>query len=72
MTTKLTLQNNTPTLLAILITMRMCHYNVRHIAQWSTPQASLEATGCCHWASPLAVLPRRPPRSAILNERKIH
>jgi hypothetical protein len=45
-------------------------YFVGCIAQWSTSQASLEATGCHHWASAWEVLPRRLPRSTISNETK--
>jgi hypothetical protein len=56
------------TLLAILIANQMRRYNAGRIAQLSTPRASLEATGCCHWVSASAVLPRRPPWLMILNE----
>jgi hypothetical protein len=31
-------------------------------------QASLEATGRCHWASACVVSPRQPPWSMILNK----
>jgi hypothetical protein len=65
MTTK-----NAGKVLVILITMRMQWYNVGRIAQWSTSQASLEATGCCHQASACAVLPQRPPWST--NTLKTH
>ena len=44
-------------LLAILITIWMQWYNAGRIAQCSISQASLEATGCRHWASAGAVLP---------------
>ncbi len=44
---------NTPTLRAILMAMAMHWYVTVHIAlwQWWRSRASLEATGCCHWAS---------------------
>ncbi len=51
---------------AILMAMRMQRYDAGRIAQWSTSQALLEATGCCHQASACTALPRRPPRSSIL------
>ena len=35
-------------------------------AQWSTSSASLEATGCRHWASACAVSPRWSPWSNLL------
>ncbi len=50
-----------------LIAMGMQRCNVGHIAQWSTSRASLEATGCRHWASACAILSRRPPWLLILN-----
>jgi len=55
MTTK-----NAGKLLAISIAMRMWQYDAGCIPQWSPSRASLEATGCRHWASACAVLPRRP------------
>jgi hypothetical protein len=62
------MQKNTPTLLAIFIAMGMWLYNFGHIAQSSTSQASLEATGCHHRASAWDVLPWQPPWLTILNE----
>ncbi len=53
--------------LAIFIAMRMRRCNAGHIAQWSTSMASLEATGCHHWASACAVLPWQLPRLTISN-----
>jgi len=38
---------------SIAVRMRRC--DVGRIAQWSTSRASLEATGCRHWASACAV-----------------
>jgi hypothetical protein len=35
-------------MLAVLIAMPMLQCYAGRIAQWSTSQASLEATGCCH------------------------
>ena len=52
----------------ILMAMGMQRYKAGRIAQWITPRASLEATGCRHRANACAVLPRRPPWSAILNK----
>ncbi len=42
---------NTPTFLAMLMAMAMRRYVTTHIAQWRRSRASLEATGCHHWAS---------------------
>jgi hypothetical protein len=64
----ITTTKNAGKLLAILIAMRMRRYDAGHITQWSTSVASLEATGCRHWASACAILPRQQPRSSILNE----
>jgi hypothetical protein len=65
---ELTATKNADELLAISMAMAMQRYDTRRIAQWSTSRASLEATGRRHWASACAVLPRRPPWSAILNK----
>jgi hypothetical protein len=50
-------QKNAEKLLEILITMRMQQYDARHIVQWSTSWALLEATVCRHWASACTALP---------------
>jgi hypothetical protein len=42
---------NTPAKLAILMAMAMRRYVTTHIARWRRFRASLEATGCPHWAS---------------------
>ncbi len=42
---------NTPTLLAILMAVVMRRYVTAHFAQWRKSRASLEPTGCPHWAS---------------------
>ncbi len=42
---------NAPTLLAVLMAVVVRGYNTAHINQWRRSTASLEATGCCHWAS---------------------
>ena len=42
---------NTPTKLAILMAIAMQRYHTAHIARWRRSRASLEATGCHHWAS---------------------
>ena len=56
--------------MAILIPLAMQLYNAGRIARWITSRASLEATGCRHWASACAVLPQRPPWSK--NLKKTH
>ncbi len=42
---------NAPAKLAISMAMAMRRYVTAHIAQWRRSRASLEAAGCCHWAS---------------------
>jgi hypothetical protein len=42
---------NTPAKLAILMAMAMRRYLTARIPQWRRSRASLEATGCRHWAS---------------------
>ena len=42
---------NTPTKLAVLMAIVMWQYDTARIAQWRRSSASLEATGCHHWAS---------------------
>ncbi len=42
---------NTPSKMAILMAMAMHRYVTSRIAQWRRSRTSLEATGCCHWAS---------------------
>ncbi len=42
---------NTPKKVAVLMTMAMRRYVTACIARWRRSRASLEATGCCHWAS---------------------
>ncbi len=42
---------NTPQKMAILMAMAMRRYITAHIAWWRRSRASLEATGCPHWAS---------------------
>ncbi len=59
---------NAGKLTTISMTMRMQRYDAGRITRWSTSRASLEATGCRHWASVCDVLPRRPPWSTILNK----
>ncbi len=41
---------NAPTLLAILMSIAMLRYVIEHITQWRRSRASLETTGCRHWA----------------------
>jgi hypothetical protein len=52
--------------LAMSIAMAMQWYDVGRISQESTPRASLEVTGCLHWASACAVSPWRLPLSTNL------
>jgi len=54
----------------ISMAMGMQRYDAGRIARWSTSRASLEATGCRHWASACAVSPQRPPWST--NSNKTH
>jgi hypothetical protein len=42
---------NTPRKLAVLMAIAMHRYVTARISQWRRSRASLEATGCCHWAS---------------------
>jgi hypothetical protein len=42
---------NTPKKVAVLMATAMRRYVTARIAQWRRYRASLEATGCCHWAS---------------------
>jgi len=67
---ELTARKKADELLAISMAMAMQRYDARRIAQWSTSRASLEATGCRHWVSACAVLPRRPSR--LTNSLKQH
>jgi hypothetical protein len=69
---ELAITKNAGELLAILIAMRMWRYDVGHITRWSTSRASLEATGCRHWASARIALPRQPPWSTISVENTKH
>jgi hypothetical protein len=59
---------NTCQMLAILITMQIWRCDVGHITHWSTSQASIEATGCRHWASVRTVSPWRLPWLTISNK----
>ena len=59
-------------LLVILVAMWMQWCNAGCIAQWSTSQASLEATGCQHWMSTCATLPRQPPWLTSLLQNTKH
>ena len=63
---KSTATKNAGESMAISIAMAMQWYDAGRIAQWITSGASLEATGCSHWVSACAVLPRRPPWSMNL------
>jgi hypothetical protein len=59
---------NAGKLMTISMAMAIQWYDAGRIARWSTSRDSLEATGCHHWASACAVLPRRPPWLTNSNE----
>ena len=63
---KSTKEKYAPSLLAISMAMRIRWYGVEHIAQYSRSRATLDATGCHHWASICPVLHQRMPWSSIL------
>jgi hypothetical protein len=63
---------NAGKLLVILVAIWIRQYNAGCIVQWSTSQASLEATGCRRQASAWDVLPQQPPWSTILNRTQKH
>ncbi len=65
-----TTTKNAGKVLVISITMQMRQYDAGCIAWWSTSQASLKATGCCHQANTCIVLPQQPPW--LTNTLKIH
>jgi len=69
---KLTATNKAGESMAISITMAMQWYNAGRIARWSTPGASLEATGCRHRSSAWAVSPQCLPWLTILVENTKH
>ena len=62
---KLMTEKNAPTLLAILMAMRIRWYGAEQIAQYGRSRATLDATGRRHRASIGPVLPRRTPWSSI-------
>ena len=45
--------------ISMVIAVRRCH--TERISRCSMTRASLEATGCRHWATTHSILPRRPP-----------
>jgi hypothetical protein len=65
----LTTEENAPTLLAILMAMRIRRYGAERIAQYVWSRATLDATGRRHRASICPVSPRRTPWSSILEEK---
>ena len=58
-------QMNAPPLWSILMAMTMRWCNAERIAQYIRSMATLDAIGCCHWASICPVLPWRMPWSSI-------
>ncbi len=69
-TTESTTMKNAGKVLVISVIIRMRRYDAGHIARWSTSQASLEATVCCHRASACAISPQQLPWST--NTLKTH
>ncbi len=53
---KLMTEKNAPAWRAISKAMQIRWYNAEQIAQYSRSRATLDATGCCHWAS-ISILP---------------
>jgi hypothetical protein len=53
------MQNSTPPLRLVSTAAMMRQCNAAYIVQWRGSRASLEATGCCHWASICSVSSRR-------------
>jgi hypothetical protein len=54
-------QTNAPRLPAILMATAVRRSNTDSIAQCGMSMATLEATGCQHWATTCSVLPQQPP-----------
>ncbi len=61
-------EKNAADSLAISMAMRIRRYGAEHIAQYGRSRATLDATGCHHWASIHPVLPQRTPWSSISAE----
>ncbi len=59
-------EKNAPTLLAILMAMRIRWYGAERIVQYGRSRATLDATGRHYRASIRLILPRRTPWSSIL------
>ncbi len=53
-------QTNAPHPPAVLMAMAVCRSSTDGIAQCGMSRATLEATGCRHWATTGSVLPQRP------------
>ena len=58
-------EKNAPPLRANLMAMTMRRCDDKRIAQCSMSRATLEATGCLHWASIRPISLRRTPWSSI-------
>ncbi len=54
-------QTNAPRLLAVLMATAVRRSNTDGIAWCGMSRATLEATGCCHWATTCYVVPQQPP-----------
>jgi hypothetical protein len=54
-------QTNAPHLLAVLMATAVRQSNTDDIAQCGMSRATLEDTGCRHWANMCSVLPQLPP-----------
>jgi hypothetical protein len=58
---KSTTEKHAPASRAILMAMRIRRYGAECIVQYGRSRATLDATGCCGWASIRPVSPRRMP-----------
>ncbi len=54
-------QTNAPHPPAVLMAMAVRRSNTNSIARCGMSRATLEATGCRHWATTCSVLPQQPP-----------
>ncbi len=62
-------RTNAPPSRAILMAMAVRRCHTERVARCSMTRASLEATGCRHWATTCSVLPRRPPGRQQMKRR---
>jgi hypothetical protein len=64
---KSTKGKNGPALRAISKAMRIRRYNAECISQYGRSRATLDATGCFHWASNCHVLPIAPADDMVID-----